>query len=299
MPPFQRLCILAAAAACAAAGVTPPALAQDGSRLSDGAAARLDQLATGEQLLLPARSGPLAFAGQQLSLTDATLITGYASEVAYAVVVAGEARIGDLRAGPGWMLLIPPWGAAPSRQRYDAARLLAAWPQHAGQADARAALTRVAKGQRFAITMGRLQRTRFNVAASGDAANEGDRRALVGGTAVRVVRFGGDGDLPGVVQQIVSGVAGALVTGDAASLAQYIDPLPFGGDGGSTAARTALAEAIIAQRDWGARLSGVQIVPGAGDSQWRLTGPAGVTTIQLRPTGGFPFVSAITAEAGQ
>jgi hypothetical protein len=295
MPRRASLCLTIILAAATFAG---PACAASGTRLADGTAAALATLATGEQLLIEPASTPLDFAGQTIARADARLIVGYASEVAYVLVLAGEARLGDLSAGPGRMLLFPPWGGAPSVQRFDARRLLDAWPVHGAQAAARADAMRIASRQRLALTFGRLQRTRFNVGASGDAAEEGTRRALVGGAAVRAVRFGGEADLPGVVQQVMSGVAGALVTRDAAALAQFIDPLPFGGDAGGDG-RQALAEAIIAQRDWSARLAGVAIIPGGSDSQWRLTGPAGITTVQLRPTGGFPFVAAITAEAGQ
>lgn len=281
-----------------AAPVTPAcATPLTGTRLDSGAMIALEALETGDQVLLPPATGPMIFAGQALTMNAAQVIGGYASSFAYLLVLSGDVRIGDRQVRPGSMLLVPPWGGEPSVARFDARRLLAAWPVHAGQAEARSAAERIAKRQRLALTMGRLQRTRFNVVASGDAENEPARRAAVGAKAVQAIRFGGQGDLPGVVQQLMTNVAGALVSGDSATLAQLIDPLPFGSE--SIAPRRLLAQSIIAQTDWPKRLQEVAITPGADDSQWRLSGPDGVTVVQLRTKGEFPFVAAITTQAAQ
>ncbi|MBA4809281.1 hypothetical protein [Brevundimonas sp.] len=290
-------CWLATTLALAVPAVGASAAPQTGTRLDNGAMIAIEALETGEQVLFPPASGPMVFAGQNLILTQAQVIGGYASSFAYLLVLSGEVQIGDRQIRPGSMLLVPPWGGEPSIARFDARRLLAAWPAHEGQAKARAAAERIAKRQRLALTLGRLQRTRFNVVASGDARNEPARRAAVGAKAVQNIRFGGQGDLPDVVQQLMTNVAGALVSGDSATLAQLIDPLPFGSE--SIAPRQLLAQSIIAQTDWPKRLQGVAIIPGADDTQWRLAGPDGVTVVQLHANGEFPFVAAITTQAAQ
>lgn len=290
-------CWLAAAMALALPAMGANAAPLTGTRLDSGAMIALEALETGEQVLLPPATGPMVFAGRDLTLNAAQVIGGYASNFAYVLVLSGDVQIGDRPVRPGSMLLVPPWGGEPSIARFDARRLLAAWPVHAGQAEARAAVERIAQRQRFALTLGRLQRTRFNVVASGDAENEPARRAAVGAKAVQSIRFGGQGDLPGVVQQLMTNVAGALVSGDSATLAQLIDPLPFGNQ--SLAPRQLLAQSIIARTDWPKRLQGVAILPGANDTQWRLSGPDGVTVVQLRAGGEFPFVAAVSTQAAQ
>ncbi len=290
------------------AGAVPvPAIAQDrlatgigGTSVADGASRALEDLATGEQVLIGPADATARFAGRDVRLDGALAVFGYASDVAYIVVLDGEAMMGGQIARPGRMLLIPPFGGAIAVERFDAARLRDALPpERSGPAFqmARARLDYLAGRQAPAIALGRLQRTSFNVAASGSASQEARRRAIVGSSAIRAIRFSDDNSMPGVVRDIVTGTATALVTGDAERLAQFIDPLPFGPDG--TSARTAFAEALIAREDWSRRLSGAVIVPGAGDALWRLSGPGGNTTFRLRLGGEFPFIESIdTGEQG-
>lgn len=294
--------VLAIPAALAMAG---PLAAQTGDgivgvRLSDGTALPLAQIATGEQLLLSDITAPVSFAGRQITLSGARVIAGYASEVAYLVVLEGEASIGKQGASAGRMLLIPPFGADVLVERFDAKRLGDQWPTSTtadGLDEARAALDKITRQQRLGLTLGRLQRTSFNVAASGAADQEAGRRALVGGETVRSIRFGGDANETEVAQRVVASTSDALASGDARALAELLDPIPFGTE--DAGARIALAQSMLSEHDWPRQLASAQIETAGDLSSWRLRGPGGSTLIQLRASSGFPYVATINVEDGQ
>jgi hypothetical protein len=262
-------------------------------------ASDLQSLVTGQQLALQRQSGNLDFAGHVVALTEASTIAGFASEVAYLVVLDGKARIGEVTAGPGRMLLIPPFGGRVLVERFDAARLRQGLDANAVvmAPEAGAALDRLARRQRVGIALGRLQRTRFNVAASGAAAAEGGRRALVGGQAVRAIRFSNAEDAADIARRTVTDFIAALMAGNAAHIAEFLDPVPFGADGGN--ARIALAQAMIAERDWRTMLAGATASAGTEADQWLVQGAQGAAVVVLRPSNGFPFIGTINVEDGQ
>lgn len=275
-----------------------PAAAEPGILLADARPGDSEALATGDQLLLTGREGALRFAGRELRLAGFSGIVGFASEVAYVVVIAGEARDGALRAAAGQMLLIPPYGAAPSVQRFDAARLRARWSAAARTAEPAsfAQLGALAARQHRGLFFGRLARTSFNVAAPGGAERELAGRSVRGAGAVRDLRFSGRSDPAAVERGIVEMFLAALVAGDAERVASLMDPVPFGNTdlrGGAAEARLAMARLLIGQRDWSAALSGAQAERDGQTNNWRLNGPAGRGAIALRPMGDFAFVRAI------
>lgn len=287
--------LLSLAALCGAPALGGPV------RVADGQPRELTDLATGEQVILDRRSGPLRFAGREILLEDFIGVAGYASEVAYLLVLSGSAKLAEARARPGRMLLLPPYGGKPMVERFDAGRLRQSWSPAAVAAapEAKEALDDIAKDQAFGLFAGRYQRTRFNVAASGAAGSEMERRAVVGGAAVREIRFSRDGDPATAEYRVIVSFARALAEGDSASLAELLDPIPFGGRNMGPAgadARLLFARALVAQRDWRRQLNSVAATRGTKPNQWLLAGPNGLTIVTLRPTTDFAFVGAVDVE---
>jgi hypothetical protein len=272
---------------------TAPALADPGILLADAKAADSSKLATGEQLLLTARTGDMIFAGKTISLSGFTGIVGYANELAYVVVLKGAASLTDASAGAGQMLILRPFGAPVSVEQFDAIRLAGKWSDQAKIAapGAYASLERIKGGQELGVWFGRLGQTSFNVAASGSARYEQQTRTLMGDPAVRDIRFSGASDPQEVERLVVASFLDALKTGDAKAAAALMDPTPFGGRalaGGADDARLMAASALIKSRNW-SQVAGTS-APQLSDGAWR----AGDASLQLRTIDDFVFVSRIS-----
>lgn len=271
----------------------PTANAQAGILLKDGSPAQSTTLATGEQLLISSHSGPLPFAGRQISLSGFAGIVGYSNELAYVVTLEGSAAIDGDVASPGHMLIIRPYGAAVSVEPFDAIRLSGKWSDAARLAapQAYAALGRIREGQELGVWFGRLGQTSFNVAASGSARNEKTTRALMGNEAVRDIRFSGVSDPMAVEQLVATNFLNALKAGDAETVAALMDPTPFGGRalaGGANDARLMAASALVSSRNW-SQVAG-SASPQLNNGMWR----AGSAAIQLSTIDDFVFVSRIS-----
>lgn len=278
--------------------VSGPASAAPGMLLEDGRTSESEALAAGEQLVVEQRNGQLAFAGRSLALLEATVILGYASEVAYAIVVDGRAADGDLVAESGSMLMIPPYGANPVVQRFDAARFAASWSDRAKAARpaAFAALESVANRQRAGLRLGRFSRSRLNITAPGGASPELARRSVKGAAAVQAIRFSGQSDMAAIERSVVDRFLAALAENDAETVAALIDPVPFGNQdlrGGASDARVMMARELIDERDWKAALAGVSPERQGDGNIWKLNGAGGQGVLVMRPMGDFVFIRAI------
>lgn len=177
-------------------------------------------------------------------------------------------------------------------QRFDARRLHDALAQNPGVSGLAsiAMLDGLAKGQDRAVFLGRLGRTSFNVATLGSAEAEMGRRERVGGTHVRNARFTGDAGVETLEQRIVARFLASLAAGDAAAVAELLDPLPYGigsmANGGGEA-RLAMARSLIAQRDWSAFADAAP--QQVEETLWR----AGAALVGLRRTTEFAFIETI------
>lgn len=272
-----------------------PANAQ-GLRVSDGSPVELATLSSGEQLVLTNYMGEIEFGGRRMDLSGFSGVVGYASEAAYIVTISGAAESAGQRAEAGRMILIPPFGGALSVVRFDASRLHDAWDHEirTSAPSVFAKLQKLAKRQSTGMFLGRLGRTNFNIAASGDAPNELARRSLVGGEAVQKIRFGESNDPIVIEQTIIAGFRDAMLAGDTKAAAEFLDPRPFGGSdlrGGAIAARELAAGMLLNERDWGAILNGELR---RGDTGWEV-GDAVITVIV---TGDFAYVSGIRLAEG-
>jgi hypothetical protein len=273
----------------------PAVAGEAGAPLVDPAAAH------GGPALVSGRDGAHAFAGRDLTLSDMSGVVGHASQLAYVAVLRGRAQAGDLVAKPGWMLLLPPHGGAPQLERFDAARLARTWDADPAAAppEARAAAAALAKSQRAGLFWGRLRRTNLNVAASGAPGRERERRALVDAPAVRALRFDAAVKPGHEAAALVRAAADALRARDAATLAQFLDPAPFGAAAATpgNGPRRAQARALIERHDWPALIADVDPTPGLDDRTWLFDAAGGLVVMRLRAADGFIFIERLTVEA--
>lgn len=270
-----------------------PATADPGTLLASAKPGDSAKLATGEQLLLSERTGGMAFAGHQLQLDGFTGVVGYANELAYIVVLEGEAAANAATARAGEILILRPYGAPASVEQFDAIRLSEQWSDAAKQTSpaAFASLEQIKGRQELGLWFGRLGQTSYNVAASGSAEHETSTRTLMGNETVRAIRFAGASEPMAVEQMVASRFLDALRSGNAEAAAALLDPTPFGGRalaGGADVARLAAASALLASRDW-TRVTGTA-QPQFTDGAWR----AGEASLQLRAIDDFVFVSRIS-----
>lgn len=283
----------------ASLGLASPATAQGLKLANDADATEIADLTTGEQLVLERADRTVDFAGSPVTLRQFSGILGYASEVAYVVVIDGVAEAGGTRATRGKMLLIPPYGAEVMRQRFDAGRLGDVWnvDMRTRAPATYASLERLSSAQARGVALGRFGKTNFNVAASGVAADELARRTVVGGKAIRDIRFSGERNPEAIERTIVGSLVAALIAGDAHAVASLMDPVPYGNTdlrAGADDARLLMAASLVASRDWRAVLGTGEARRGAADNVWVVAGPAGTATVTLRPMGDFSYVRNVT-----
>lgn len=262
-----------------------------------GEPSQIATLLPGDQLVLSDHSTKIDFAGQTIALDGFTGIIGYASDFAYVVCISGSAQTHDKVAKRGRILILPPYGGQPSVARFDAGRLLASWSESERSefAPVLAELQVIAKGQSRGIFLGSLSRTGFNVAASGSASEELARRSIVGGAATQGIRFDALDDQTDYEKAVVTQFAQALASGDVGSVAQLMDPLPFGlsdlrGEPGD--ARMLAAEHLAYERNWAELLGQAEPEFDAEQGVWTIAGRRSVI-ITLRGTQDIPFVKSI------
>lgn len=280
----------------AALAVASAAAAPSMSRLDGGAVT--GALGVGEQAVLSGDGGALAFAGRMVDARGLTALAGQSSDLAYIAVVDGAAEIDGVRARPGFVLLIPPYGEDVTAARFDAGRLADALGDApaAENASFSSALAKVARRQRRGLFFGRYARTSFNLQAVGGADRERARRSTTAEPAVAALRFSGESDPEALERDVAARFVDALSAGDADTVAALLDPSPFGGPdlrGGATGARRLAAERLLGARDWPVVLGSARIAPAA--SGWTVTGAGGAFHLAMRGVDDFVYVAAISA----
>ena len=290
----MKLAQLAAVAALSLGHIAHPSVARADAIEANGGdlSAQLASLPTGDQLVIENADGAVSFGGRTIMLGGFSGVAGYGSEIAYLIVIDGQAALGDMVVEKGRMVLIPPFGQEPGVQRFDARRLHDALSaqETVAQRTTVAMLDKLASAQDRGVFLGRLGRTSFNVATMGSAQAEMARRERVGSTTIRNARFVNDGAVTSLEERIVTGFLEALAARDSAAVAEMLDPLPYGFGSmvhGGDEARLAMASSLIAQRDWSAfaQASPQQVE----ETLWR----AGAAVIGLRRTTEFAFIESI------
>lgn len=258
-------------------------------------------LSAGDQVSQSGVSGIKVFAGNTIELTDFAGVFGMSSDTAYVVIASGHATIGEMKAKPGEVLILTPYGGKPAKQTFDVSRFLHDWSgeNSAQHPEVLAAFEKVQKKQARAIFLGLFQQTDFNVAAPGSASTELARRTVVGSPVVQSIRFSNVDDPAEVERLIVSAFRDALIAGDVSAVASLMDPTPFGGSdlrGGADGARLLAARQLIGSTDWQSLLSSSQFVRKPDSNLWALTNGQNQFSIQLRPVGDFTYISSIQRE---
>jgi hypothetical protein len=256
--------------------------------------AQLSNLPTGDQLAVSDRTGSVRFAGHDVQLDDFSGLFGFGSEVAYVLVLDGQAKAGGKVAGQGRMLLAAPFTGEVAVERFDANRLHDALAAEGTSGPIMSRLGYIAESQRIARFFGRLAPTTFNVTTAGSASQELERRQRIGGTEIRNTRFAAASPGEDIERGIVRNFMAALAAGDAEGVSQYLDPLPYGYnnlDDGGGEARKLIAQSLIDERDWTV-FAGAEPAK-TGETQWTVrAGPANAL-ITLRRTTEFAFVQSI------
>ena len=270
---------------------------------SFGAIAQVDTLQTGGQAIVSDMTGPQEFAGYQFELSNFSGVFGMSSDTAFVVTAAGRAVLGELKAKPGEVLILTPYGGEPVKEFFDAERLLAAWtPVQAGTEQAASdaivlvSLEAVKKKQKRAKFFGLYQPTNFNVAAPGSKSVELARRSVVGSEAIQNIRFSNITDPGAVERKVLSTFRDALIKGDAETVASLMDPTPYGGSdlrGGAGGARLLRAQQLIKSKNWGRLLSSGEISQTEDEALWSVSNGINRVDIRLRPIGDFTYISNI------
>jgi hypothetical protein len=252
------------------------------------------QVQPGERLIRledGATEGSTVLAGRTVELGGANALIGASSDAVFVAVASGAARVGDVGAGPGEALLLTPYGGAPSVVEFDAERMVAMFGPQPPQSLSGfvADLASVADDQSWGIFFGLYQRSLFDLQTPGGARTEAGRVSVMGAPEVVRIRFSGQSNPDAIEDMVVARAAQALAAGDAAALAQLLDPAPYGGDnlnGGGQEARLAVAKQLIAEHG---RAAAGEVRRGAGEGVWR----AGSVTLRTRPFSDFVFVSSV------
>jgi hypothetical protein len=285
-------------------GLSSAAVGQQlqGELLADGTLRPAGVLSVGQQQLLTDASGPLNFAGRELELEALSGVIGFSAEAAYVAVIAGTVSVGSIKVQPGHLLILPPFGQQPTVARFNAARLASRW---SGEFAARHGVTmerlqEIARGQQVGVFFGRLGTTSLNLAAPGGAEAEIARRSVVGQQTVQELRYGASSDINALGRCVAERMLVALASRDEASVADLLDPVPYGNTdltGGGGEARRLTARSLINRNDWPRLLAGATLRAGAGPDEWIAVSAAGSARINLRRMGDFVFVTSIVPES--
>lgn len=147
------------------------------------------------------------------------------SELITAAVIEGTLVQGDVAAQAGQALVTPIDAGRTRRYGFDAARLAASLPPHWTQTEAPlAALAQVQRRREF---WGLIEPVGINAAAPVAPEAEAFRRAYLGNDTILSLRRAAGGNRATLASLTVQRFAEAVAAGDAATIADLIDPMPF------------------------------------------------------------------------
>nr|GGH97341.1 hypothetical protein GCM10011355_18350 [Aquisalinus luteolus] len=266
--------------------------------LKSGQAVSPNALETGDQAVIENGNGLVSFAGYDVDLDNVSGAMGYSSAAAYVIVASGAASAAGETARAGEILILMPRGEGAAAQFYDAGRYAGSWDEASISAHPAVyeQLDAVAGRQKWKIFFGRLGTTSFNIAAPGSAHAETARRSIVGDATVRDIRFSGVSDGVEIERSVVRTFTDALSSGDVRTVAELLDPTPYGGanmSGQAAAARQMVAERMVDQEQWSSLVAGREFTRTADAGVWQAATPAGEIVIRLTYANDFIFVSNI------
>lgn len=254
------------------------------------------------QKIIEEANGALNIFGRELAADDLIAVTGTSSETGYLLVIGGTASIGELRAAPGDILLLPPYQRPAERHRFDAERLAAGLTDTGlDRSDAfHTALDGLLHQQARSVFWGRYVPSALNVTALGSVETELAKRSVVDHPVIQDIRFSNATSAEEIETAVIAQVSQALANRDSATLAALLNPSSFGVTNmrtGADAARTLMADRIVQSANWPRLLSNAAFVRNEEDGEWQLEGSDGRVAVGLKPLGDFAYVSFIRSGA--
>jgi len=234
------------------------------------------------RLLIPGEAG--RYSNQGASLNPAKV-----EGEPFMEVVVEAARLDDLDAGRGEVLLLQPWGEPPRKAIFEAATL-------AGFANGidpglDEALSRLTRSQNIKLFFGRYTRTAFDLQQPGGAEHEQQRSRAVGDEMITAIRYSGDTDQLEIERQVVTRFVEAMNRGDVEAAAALLDPSRYGGDAmDGLGAQARMATASLLARDW-REVDHAAMSPSA-DRVWEGAG----VRLELIITGDFIYITAVSTD---
>lgn len=261
--------------------------------LSYGASAE-EAASAGRQLIkLADGENTTLFGGGYRARGTTMALVSLSSELVTVAIVSGELGQGKLVARAGQALVTPIDGTATRLFGYDAARLAATIPpQWAG--DAAAPLAQLAAAQKRAKFWGLVEPAGINAAAPTSPQVEAVRQSYLGNATVVALRQAAQGNPQTLAGLTATRFAEALAAGNAAAVADLIDPKPFtdtGADAGAwQAARLSFAQKLTGDATLKAAMAAVPAAAAAAPGAFDV---AGAFRIQLVARDRAMFVATV------
>lgn len=246
-------------------------------------------IATGERrvLLVDGSGGQVNVGGHTIDLDPGFAVAGATADHHYLAVIAGEARLGDIRVERGEVLLLQPWGAAPRTAIFEAASL--AGFARGMDAGLDGALSRLERGQKLKLFFGRYTRTAFDLQNPGGEEFEASRGRSVGSDVISSIRYSGARDQIDIERRVVGHFVDAMNRGDVEAAATLFDPTRFGGESlDRLGNRARVATVSLLSRDWDA-VDG-DAMERTEDRTWQ----GGELQLKLAIIGDFIYVSTVS-----
>lgn len=249
------------------------------------------RIESGARVLLSADSdgGRVELGGRSIHVADGHSIAGATTDHHYLAVISGEARLGELIARRGEVLLLQPWGAAPSTAIFEAASL-AGFAKGIDRGLDKA-LSSLIRSQNLKLFFGRYTRTAFDLQQPGGAEHEQQRSRAAGDEVISAIRYSGGTDQLEIEGQVVARFVKAMNRGDAEAAAVLLAPGRYGGEAmDSLGARARVATASILARNWREVDSGT--MSRTADRVWEGAG----VRLELIITSDFIYVSTVSTD---
>jgi len=247
------------------------------------------------QLLTVPPGGSATVAGLKLDAAEASVaIVNLSSEFATVAVISGRISADRHDARAGEALLAPLDGGKIRRFGFDAQRLAATLPAEWALQTA-APLQAIARRHQRQRFWGRIEPVSINAGAPVAPELEGVRQSYLANPTIAELRRTAAGDPVRLAGMTASRFAAALVAGDAAAVADLIDPKPFTDTGTDTAAWQAARAAFARKLAADPVLQGAMAsapTPVAGD---QTAFDAGGYRIRVIPRDRAMFVAAVEA----
>jgi hypothetical protein len=247
------------------------------------------------QLITVEPGGSTTVAGLKLDAAETSIaLVSLSSEFAAVAVISGRIASGKQAARAGEALVAPLDGGRIRRFGFDARRLAATMPAEWAATTA-APLQAIARRQQRQRFWGRIEPVSINAGAPAAPELEGVRQSYLANPTVAGLRRAAAKDPVKLASLTATRFAAALAAGDAATLADLIDPKPFTDTGADTAAWQAARAAFAGKLAADAALQGAMASAPTPVADDQTAFDAGGYRIRVTPRDRAMFVTAVEA----